>query len=84
MRQVVADRNEITVSEVTSKKGYVMVGEKGNYILARDVEGKFIWVRITPGEITKPCKKFETAKEAVASKIDAGYEVFEYAEAFVQ
>lgn len=83
MRQVVADRNEVTVSEVTTKKAYVMKGEKGDYILARDTAGYFIWVRLTPSEITKPCKKFETIKEAIASKIEAGYDVFEYTEAFV-
>lgn len=80
MRQVVLghDTNEVLLDEVTSDNGYVMLGNKGNYILAKDTAGKFIWVKATPGSVTKPVKAFDTMKDAIADKLSKGYEVLEY------
>lgn len=78
MREVVLRREELTVEDVTTSKGYIMTGNKGKYILARDVEGYFIWVKLDPSNITKPVKKYSSAKEAVKDKLTAGYDVFEF------
>lgn len=78
MREVVLRREELTVEDVTTNKGYIMVGNKGKYILARDTQGDFIWVKLDPSNITKPAKKYTSAKEAVKAKLDAGYAVFEF------
>lgn len=82
MRKViVADENVVALSDVTTNKCYVMKGRKGDFILARDVDGNFMWVRLTPAKTTKPVHKYSTAKEAVEDKLNLGYEVFEYTEA---
>lgn len=78
---VVADENVVTLDDVTANKCYVMKGRKGDFILARDVEGSFMWVRLTPAKTTKPVHKYSTAKEAVEDKLNLGYDVFEYTEA---
>lgn len=85
MREVVARVEALTIDNLDSSKGYVMVGNKGKYIIARDTFGKFIWVRLTPAKTTaKAVKSFNTLKEAVANKLNAGYKVFEYTTASVQ
>lgn len=78
---VVADENVVTLNDVTTNKCYVMKGRKGDFILARDVNGNFMWVRLTPAKTTKPVNKFASAKEAIKAKLELGYEVFEYTEA---
>lgn len=85
MREVVARVEALTIDNLDSTKGYVMVGNKGKFIIARDTLGKFIWVRLTPAKTTaKAVQAFNTLKEAVANKLNAGYKVFEYATASVQ
>lgn len=85
MREVVAQTTQLTVDNLDSTKGYVMAGNKGNYIIARDTNGKYIWVRLTPTKTTaKAVKAFDTLKEAVANKLNAGYKVYEYTTASVQ
>ena len=46
MREVVAQTTQLTVDNLDSTKGYVMDGRKGKFIIARDTDGKFIWVRL--------------------------------------
>lgn len=77
MRKVVV-RTEVYLDEVSNERGYVMKGHKGDFILARDVEGKYIFVRVTPGKTTKPVHKYDTVLEAITAKMEAGYDVFEY------
>lgn len=79
IREVVRE-NEVevvTLSEVSKDKGYVMRGNKGDYILAKDTNGNFIWVKATPGSVTKPVHTYRTIEEAIDAKID-NYEVFEF------
>ena len=78
---VVADENVVTLDDVTTNKCYVMKGRKGEFILARDVDGNFMWVRLTPAKTTKPVNRFDSAKKAIEAKLELGYEVFEYTEA---
>lgn len=80
MKKVVV-RTEVYLDEVTNAKGYVMKGNKGDYIIARDTDGDYIWVRLTPGKTTKPVHSYETIKDAVNAKLELGYEVFEYEKA---
>ena len=77
MRKVVV-RTEVFLDEVSNEKGYVMKGHKGDFILARDTNGNYIFVRVTPGKTTKPVHKYSTVLEAITDKMNAGYEVFEY------
>lgn len=77
MRQVIKDRNEVTISEATKARGYVMKGNKGEYLLAMDTQGKFIWVRLNPPKITKVRNAYDTLQEALEDKINQGYEIFE-------
>lgn len=77
MRQVIRDKHEVTISEATKARGYVMKGNKGDYLLAMDTQGKFIWVRLNPPKITKVYNAYDTLQEALADKINQGYEVFE-------
>ena len=44
MRKVIVSR-EVTTKDATLSKGYIMKGNKGDFMLARDTEGRFIWVR---------------------------------------
>lgn len=78
MRQVILRREELTVEDVTTSRGYIMRGNNGKYILARDVEGYYIWVKLDPSNITKPLNKYSSAKEAVKAKLTAGVDVFEF------
>lgn len=78
IREVVRaiDVQERLVEETSKEFNYIMEGGKGKYILARDTEGKFIWVKVGGGT-TKPVKRFDTIKEAIESKLDK-YTVVEY------
>lgn len=82
MREVVLE-NETTMSidDITTSKGYVMSGDKADFILSKDVDGKFIWVRVTPGKIGKPVHRYDSMKDAIADKLEKGYSVFEYSSA---
>lgn len=77
MRQVIKDRHEVTISEATKSKGYIMKGNKGDYLLAMDSLGRFIWVRLNPPKITKVVNAYDTLQEALEDKISQGYEVYE-------
>ena len=80
-KQVVARRSDdvVTLDELSNNKGYVMRGIKGDYIIARDTDGNFIWVRLIPTKNTsKPVHAYATLKEAIKDKIDNGFDVFEY------
>ena len=76
-RQVVISR-EVTTENATLDKGYLMVGNNGEFILARTPEDKFIFVRVNAGKVTKAVNAYDTLKEALEDKIEKGYEVFEY------
>lgn len=76
MRKVIVSR-EVTTADATLSKGYIMKGNKGDFMLARDTEGRFIWVRLNPPKITKVFNAYDTLKEALEAKVDDGYEVLE-------
>lgn len=78
IRTVVDRTEELLLDNCTSNNGYAFEVEKGTFILAKDTEGKFIWVRLTPGKVGKPVHSYDTIKEAIKSKIDLGFEVFAY------
>jgi len=80
MKQVVLtqDTSTVLIDNVSKKSGYVMIGNKGDYVLGRDTEGKFIWVRVTPGKTTKPVNAYGTIRDAIEDKIEKGYDVYEY------
>ena len=76
MRKVIISR-EVTTKDATTSKGYIMKGNKGDFMLARDTEGRFIWVRLNPPKITKIFNAYDTLQEALEAKVDDGYEVLE-------
>ena len=81
MKHVVAEREHevVTVDELSTSKGYIMFGSKGEFIIARDTNGKYIWVRLNPtSNISKPSNAFDTLKEAINSKLEHGFDVYEY------
>lgn len=80
IREVVKS-NEIRLEDVTAERGYAFDGDKGTFILAKDTNGKFIWVRLTPGKVGKPVHTYDTVKSAIESKIDNGYVVYQYEDA---
>lgn len=85
LKQVVTtSSNEVRIDEISKDKGYVMVGNKANFVLSKNTDGEFIWVRVTPGKIGKPIHRYSTMKDAISDKIDKGYEVFEYSEALFE
>ena len=87
MKQVVAKRDDavVTLDELATNKGYVMVGSKGEFIIARDTNGKYIWVRLNPTKTTaKPVKAFDTLRGAIEDKLNNGYDVFEYTSIVVE
>lgn len=88
VRQVVATKPEsltLTLDELSTSKGYVMKGRKGDFIIARDANGDYIWVRLNPTKnIAKAHNSFATLKDAIKAKLDKGYDVFEYSEATVE
>lgn len=72
-------RTTVFTDELSVDKGYVMKGYKGDFITARDVDGKYIWVRLNPAKSnSKPVHTYDSLQEAVEDKIKKGYEVFEY------
>ena len=76
MRKVIVSR-EVTTQDATVSKGYIMKGNKGDFMLAKDTEGRFIWVRLNPTKITKIFNAYDTLQEALEAKVDDGYEVLE-------
>ena len=76
MRKVIVSR-EVTTQDATVSKGYIMKGRKGDFMLAKDTEGKFIWVRLNPPKVTKVFNAYNTLQEALEAKVDDGYEVLE-------
>ena len=76
MRKVIISR-EVTTKDATVSKGYIMKGNKGYFMLARDTEGRFIWVRLNPPKITKVFNAYDTLQEALEAKVYDGYEVLE-------
>lgn len=76
MRKVIVSR-EVTTEDATLSKGYIMKGDKGDFMLSRDTEGRFIWVRLNPPKITKVFNAYDTLQEALEAKVDDGYEVLE-------
>ena len=76
MRKVIISR-EVTTKDATLSKGYIMKGNKGDFMLARDTEGRFIWVRLNPPKVTKVFNAYDTLQEALEAKVDDGYEVLE-------
>lgn len=85
MREVVARVEALTVDNLSVNKGYVMKGDKGDFIVARDTFGKYIWVRLNPTKTTaKPVKSYNTLRQAVEEKINKGYKVFEYSDVTVK
>ena len=80
MKKVV-EKKEVFLEEVDGSKGYVMKGSKGDFILARDTHGDYIWVRLTPGKVTKPVNTYNDPQEAIKDKLDEGYEVYEFTKA---
>ena len=76
MRKVIVSR-EVTTENATVSKGYIMKGKKGDFMLAKDTEGKFIWVRLNPPKITKIFNAYDTLQEALEAKVNDGYEVLE-------
>ena len=76
MRKVIVSR-EVTTQDATASKGYIMKGDKGDFMLARDAEGRFIWVRLNPPKVTKVFNAYNTLQEALEAKVDDGYEVLE-------
>ena len=71
-------RTERYLDEISRSKGYVMKGQKGDFISARTPDNEFIWVRLTPVKTTKPVHKYPTLTEAIKDKLNKGDEVFEY------
>lgn len=76
MRKVIVSR-EVTAQDATVSKGYIMKGNKGDFMLAKDTEGKFIWVRLNPPKITRIFSAYDTLQEALEAKVNDGYEVLE-------
>ena len=87
VRQVVATRPEsltLTLDELANNKGYVMKGNKGDFIIARDTAGNYIWVRLNPTKSrAKAHNSYATLKDAIKAKLDKGFDVFEYSEATI-
>ena len=79
MRKVIVSR-EVTTKDATVSKGYIMKGNKGDFMLARDTEDRFIWVRLNPSKITKVFNAYNALQEALEAKVDDGYEVLEIEE----
>ena len=76
MRKVIVSR-DVTTKDATLSKGYIMKGNKGDFMLAIDTEGRFIWVRLNPLKVTKVFNAYDTLQEALEAKVDDGYEVLE-------
>lgn len=81
IRTIVERTEDLLLDNCTSSNGYAFDGDKGTFILAKDTNGKFIWVRLTPGKVGKPIHEYETIKEAIKAKIDLGFDVYAFDEA---
>lgn len=81
IRTIVERTDDLLLDNCTSSNGYAFDGDKGTFILAKDTNGKFIWVRLTPGKVGKPIHEYETIKEAIKAKIDLGFGVYAFDEA---
>jgi hypothetical protein len=81
IRTVVERTDELLLDNCTASSGYAFDGDKGTFILAKDTNGKFIWVRLTPGKVGKPVHEYDSVKEAIKSKMDLGFDVYAYDEA---
>ena len=81
LRAVIERTSELTLDNCTTSNGYAFDGDKGTFILAKNVDGKFIWVRLTPGKVGKPVHEYATIKDAIKSKMDAGYDVYAFDDA---
>ena len=82
IREVITRPAELVLDDCkATDNGFAFVGDKGTFILARNTDGLFIWVRLTPGKVSKPVHAYDTVKEAIKDKMDAGYTVFAYDDA---
>lgn len=81
IREVIEQTEELLLDNCTTSNGYAFDGNKGTFILAKDTNGKFIWVRLTPGKVGKPVNEYDSIKEAIKAKIDLGFTVYSYDEA---
>lgn len=81
MREVLLERTELYLDDVTTDKGYAFEGVKGTFILAKDTNGKFIWVRLTPGKVGKPVNAYDDIKSAIRAKIEGGFTVYQFDDA---
>lgn len=81
MREVLLERAELYLDDVTADKGYAFEGVKGTFILAKDTNGKFIWVRLTPAKVGKPVKAYDDIKSAIRAKIEDGFTVYQFDDA---
>lgn len=78
-RSVEIKRQTVSSNELEADKGYAMIGNKGIFILVRNHEGNFNFVRIDEPSLTsKPNKTYSCAQTAVEEKIRGGYTVVEY------
>lgn len=80
MRQVINEfeNDVVLLKDISRSNGYVMKGQKGDFITARTPDNKFIWVRLTPSRTSTPVHAYNTLTEAIKDKLEKGYEVFEY------
>ena len=76
MKKVIISK-EVTTEDARVSNGYIMKGNKGDFMLARDTEGRFIWVRLNPPKITKVFNAYDTLQEALEAKVNDNYEVLE-------
>lgn len=81
IREVIVAPAELLLDNCTADSGYAFDGDKGTFILAKDTNGKFIWVRLTPGKVGKPVHEYNSVKDAIKAKIDAGYSVYAFEDA---
>lgn len=78
IREVIFAPAELVLDNCTAENGYAFDGDKGTFILAKDTNGKFIWVRLTPGKVGKPVHEYDSVKDAIKDKMDNGYTVYAY------
>ena len=75
-RTVVKEQAKVTLDNISTKKGYAMVGTKGIYILARTVCDNVSFVKL--GGTTKPVNEYGSLTEAIEDKLNQGFNVFEF------
>lgn len=81
MREVLLERTELCLDDVTVNNGYAFEGVNGTFILAKDTNGKFIWVRLAPGKVGKPVHAYDDVKSAIKAKIKDGFTVYQFDDA---